>query len=781
MRSGFGLVAGCWALGAALASEPQSAGALGGKDRVAAAVTLAAEPFPLEDVRLLDGPFKQAMELDHRYLLSLEPDRLLHMFRLGAGLPSTARPYGGWMAPDQLNIEFVGHYLSACALMYASTGDERLKAKAGEVVRGLAVCQNKSGTGFVHAKPDTFSTRCEAPLGFWYAVHKILAGLLEVYVHCDNPQALEVARKLGDWAKNGADKFSDEQIQKMLEIEHGGINEALANLYALTGERRYLDLSLRFNHRAVIQPASARQDRLTGLHANTQIPKFIGTARQYELSGDASLRTASTFFWECVVRERSYVIGGNSQSEIFTPKEHLSRALGCNTCETCNTYNVLKLTRHLFCWEPRAEYADYYERALYNHILASQDPASGMMCYYLPLGPTPGCHKEYSTPENSFWCCTGTGIENHAKYGDSIYFHNASAALYVNLFIASELNWPDRGLRLRQETGFPEQGGTRLVFQCEKPVRLTLNLRHPAWAGKGFELKVNGRKASVESQPGSFASLDRNWASGDSVEVSLPLTLRTEGFRDDPGRVAFLKGPLVLCAATEGRECDLPFPVFVPGQQELAANFEPVSGLTSTLAASPTVLRFSESGGGSDVFLEPLYRLHGGRNYVVYWDTFTPAQWEAKLEARRQQQELEARIAARTVDRVLPGNEASEQQHHIQGANTWPGEQRWRHAIGGGWFSWDLKVLPGQPQELRVKYCGDDTGGREFDVLVDGQKLATQTLDYNRPGEFYEESYPIPAAWVQGKDKVVVRFQAHSGKVAGGVFGCAIVGPELKR
>ena len=229
--------------------EPYDKAAETNKVQVALVAALKAELFPLRDVRLLAGPFEHAMDFDHAYLLSLEPERLLHSFRPNAGLRSVAKPYGGWMAPDQFNIEFVGHYLSGCALMYASTGDERLKQKADEVVTGLAQCQNKSGTGFVHAKPDTFSTRCEAPLGFWYAVHKVMAGLLEVYVHCDNLQALEIARKLGDWAKNGADKFSDEQMQKMLGVEHGGINEALANLYALTGEKKYLQLALRFNHR----------------------------------------------------------------------------------------------------------------------------------------------------------------------------------------------------------------------------------------------------------------------------------------------------------------------------------------------------------------------------------------------------------------------------------------------------------------------------------------------------------------------------------------------------
>jgi DUF1680 family protein len=424
-------------------------------DKAAAVVKLRAEPFRLEDVRLLDGPFKHAMELDRQYLLSLDADRWLHVFRLNAGLPSTAKPYGGWEAPTNRACgEFVGLYLSACAEMYASTGDERVKGKTERIVEGLAECQAKFGNGFVLARPDTFTVRGEAPLGLWYQTHKLLAGLLDVHEHCGNRQALEVARKLGDWVACGADKFGAAYVQKTLDVEHGGINEALADLAARTGDPKYLKLSLRFNHLAVLGPAMKRIDALDGLHANTQIPKFIGAARQYELTGDESLATAARFFWESVVLERSYVIGGNSDGEHFTPKATLSRALSPATCETCNTYNMLKLTRHLFLWAPWSEYADYYERALFNHILASQNPDTGMMFYFAPLN---GAAKSFGTPEDSFWCCYGTGIENHAKYGDSIYFHDGGRGLFVNLLVPSELTWKEQGLTVRQETRFPRR------------------------------------------------------------------------------------------------------------------------------------------------------------------------------------------------------------------------------------------------------------------------------------------------------------------------------------
>ncbi|MCY2986826.1 MAG: glycoside hydrolase family 127 protein, partial [Planctomycetota bacterium] len=496
------------------------------KVKVRPVVPLKAQAFALQDVRLLDGPFKQALELDLQYLLSLDTDRLLHAFRVNAGLPSAAKPLGGWEEPkSEVRGHFVGHYLSACALMYASTGDQRLKEQGRAVVAGMAECQAKLGNGYLSAYPENFFDRVEAQKPVWapyYTLHKIYAGLMDMHVYCDDPQALDVCRKFADWviARNG--QLTDEQMQKMLGNEHGGMNETLANLYGLTGDEKYLKIAQRFNHLAVIGPASQREDKLTGLHANTQIPKFVGTAREYELTGEDGLKTASTFFWDTVAKERSYVIGGHSDGEHFSPKEKLSQALGPSTTETCNTYNMLKLTRHLFCWDPQAEYADFYERALYNHILASQSPESGMMCYYVPLRS--GSQKNYNSPLDAFWCCTGTGVENHAKYGDSIYFHDGDKSLYVNLFIASELNWKARGLKLRQETKYPDEPASRLTLTCEQPHELSLRIRHPWWATAGLKICVNGQPQSLASQPGSYALVTRTWKTGDTVELAMPFT-----------------------------------------------------------------------------------------------------------------------------------------------------------------------------------------------------------------------------------------------------------------
>ncbi len=757
-----------WLCGTSASAQGRAPGRKAGS-QLAPVVKFGAEPFPLQDVRLLDGPLKHAMELDCDYLLSLDADRLLHVFRIGAGLPSTAKPYGGWMAPDHRSRgEFVGLYLSACAKMYASTGDRRLKHIGDRVVAGLAECQAQLGNGFLHTHPDTFTTRCEAPLPFWYQIHKVLAGLLDMHAYCDNQQALEVARKLGDWAKAGAANWDNSQLQAMLEVEHGGINEALADLAAVTGDATYLQLALRFNHLAVLGPAAIREDRLTGLHANTQIPKFIGAAREYELNGQEWLKTAATFFWETVVYQRSYVIGGHSLGEFFTPKETLSQALGANTCETCNTYNMLKLTRHLFCWDPRVEYADYYERALYNHILASQDPATGMMCYFVPLGFDDKCRKEYCTREDSFWCCTGTGIENHAKYGDSIYYHAGQETLYVNGFIASDLDWRAVGLQLRQETAYPEEGRSRLTFNCKKPLALNVKIRRPSWAVSGFEIRVNGVLQADRSVPGNYVELARTWKQGDTIDVVMPFTMRTEAFHDNPQRKAFLFGPHVLCAVVDdSRARAAGCPVLVADDREWAALPSPVPGKPCTFAISPRALRLYVTLEGDDVVLEPMYRVHENRAYVVYWDALTTAQWQERQEA-------EARLAARTVDRVVPADEQSERDHHVRGEQTYAGEGKWRHATDGGWFSWDMKTLPDTPLELHVTYWGSDSGGREFDLLVDDRLIATQKLDNNKPGMFYDEVYRLPLELTQGKEKITIKFQAHTSRMAGGVFGCRL-------
>jgi len=740
------------------------------------AARIRAYAFPLRCVRLLPGPFHRAMELERKYLLSLDPERLLHNFRINAGLPSSAKPLGGWENPRcEVRGHFTGHYLSACALMYASTGDKRLKERADYMVAELAKCQQALGGGYLSAFPESFIDRVIARKRVWapwYTLHKILAGLLEVYARCGNKQALEAAEKFAGWIERRVSGLSDEVMQRMLDTEHGGINEALVNLYAATGKEKYLKLSLRFNHHAVIDPAARGEDRLTGLHANTQIPKFIGTARQYEFTGKKELKRASEFFWETVVKERSYVIGGNSNGEHFSPKEHLSEALSPTTAETCNTYNMLKLTRHLFSWYPDRMYADYYERALYNHILASQNPETGMMCYYVPLRS--GSRKTYSTPTDSFWCCTGTGIENHAKYGDSIYFHDGGRRLYVNLFIASELNWPQLGLTVRQETNFPQGEESTLTFLCKRPVELELAVRHPLWAGEGFGLAVNGKAVPFRESHG-YAVVRRRWKPGDRLLARLPMTVRCEGFRDNPKRVAFLKGPIVLCAEVDPAK---EVPLVVGTLEDAPAALQPIAGKPLCFKGAAERFRAFDRPEGCSLVFEPFYKMHGERFYAVYWDVATAEEFKTRRQAYLKEQERRRMLERRTVDRVRIGIEKSERKHNLRGEKTGSGlfgGRRWRHAVGGGWFSYTLEVPEDGRCELMVTYWGSDRGNRVFDILIDGKKIATQRLQDNRPRRFFDVLYPIPAELVSGKKSVTVTFKAHRQAIAGGIFDCRIL------
>ncbi len=536
-----------------------------------------------------------------------------------------------------------------------------------------------------------------------------------------------------------------------------------------------MKIAQRFNHMAVIDPASKQRGpahRPARQHAD--FPSSSDIARQYELTGEDWLKTAATFFWDTVVKERSYVIGGNSDGEMFSPKERLSQALGPNTTETCNTYNMLKLTRHLFCLDPQAEYADYYERALLQPHPGLAESARRHDVLLCAPALRVAEEQHYSTPLNAFWCCTGTGVENHAKYGDSIYFHD-DKNLYVNLFIASELNWKAKGLKLRQETKYPDEAASKLVFTCEKPVELGLHIRHPWWARTAFEIRFNGEKQAISSRPGSYAVLTRTWKSGDTVEITMPFSLRTEGFSDNPNRFAFLNGPMVLCAEVDAKK---PFPAIVAEEDQVLSGITPVPGQPSTFTGSPDEFRIAKEKQGQDVTLEPFYKMHGPRRYVVYWDRFTPAEWQAKETENKVQSERQRQQEAGVIDAVNPGEEQNERDHNLQGENTDSGdfnERKWRHATDGGWFSWEVKVLPDQAQELRVTYWGSDVGNRIFDILIDGAKIATQQLENNKPDKFYEEVYQIPADMVKGKDKVTVKFQAHPDAWAGGAFGLKVV------
>ena len=750
-----------------------------------------AEPFPLTNVRLLDGPFRDAMLCDQKYLLSLDPDRFLFNFRKNVGLESSARPYGGWDAPDceQRGTVF-GHYLTACAQMYASTGDAEFKRRVDESVAGLAICQSNSvdagfHAGYLSAFPESFIDRVEqrqrvwAP---WYALHKIMAGLLAANQLCGNAQALDIVTNMANWVKFRVDRLSPDQMQKSLDEEHGGMNEVLANLYAMTGEANYLRLSAAFNHAKVLDPLAHGEDKLNGIHANTQIPKIIGATREYELTGDPQFLTIAHTFWDSVALRRSYVIGGHSDHEHFFPTNEFARHLSTDTCETCNTYNMLKLTRELFALEPDAAKMDFYERGLYNHILASQDPETGMFVYLMSLKP--GHFKTYSTPEDSFWCCVGTGMENHSKYADTIYFHDANS-LFVNLFIASELSWPEKNISVRQETKFPESATTVLKIKSDKPVGFALKIRHPDWAVDGLKVSVNGKIQKIESAPESYFTLQREWRDGDKIEIQLPMKLHAEFLPGVTNEIALLYGPIVLAGELGTNAMPNPFargqtdfsalpapaaPVMVCDAAKLLTRVKPVSG-------QPLTFRTDGIGRPQDVTLIPFYQMHRQR-YSVYWNLLSEEDWRtqaaqlAAAEARRISDE------ARTVDIVRPGEQQSEIDHQVQGEKSDPLEalgRKLRHAYDGGWFSYEMKVDSTALNELVCTWWGDENGERNFDILVDGVKIASQKLLHNQPGSFWDATYAIPAELTRGNAKVTVKLQAQPGNFAGGLFGTRIL------
>lgn len=756
------------------------------RTKVDPVVRIRAYGFDLSEVKLLDGPFKEAMERDAAYLLTVEPDRLLHRFRLYAGLEPKAPLYGGWETMG-ISGHSLGHYLSACSRMFAATGRGEFKERVDYIVTELDVCQRASGNGYVGGVEDGKRVFAEVASGNirtkpfelsgvwvpWYTQHKLFAGLWDAYRYCAGKRALSVVTKLGDWADQVTSGLSDEQFQEMLACEHGGMNEVLAELYAVTGNKKYLRLSRRFHHRAVLDPLGRQEDLLSGLHGNTQIPKIIGVARRYELTGDVSDRSIADFFWNRVVHHHSYVTGGHGEFEHFGPPDQLNTRLSSSTTESCNTYNMLKLTRHLIAWSPKAEYADYYERALYNHILASQDPDSGMMCYFVPLDS--GDFKRYSKPFNSFTCCHGTGMENHAKYGDSIYFHDDNG-VFVNLFIPSVLEWKEKGLILRQETAFPRENTTGLQVTTTAPLNLAIRIRRPGWAEGPLEIRVDGEVVHGDSTTSGYVELKRTWETGDRIEVSFPMKVRLEAMPDNPDRVALFYGPILLAGdlGPVEKEGEAVSPPVTPS---LVTDRRDAGGWTERVDRDG--LSFITSGVGRpvDVRLIPFWEMHH-RRYAVYWDLFTPRQWEVlqpRLRAERNRRRL---LDVRTIDVFQPGVTEAEQAHGLRGQRMETGEfsgRRYRQAFAGGWFEFVMKVEPEAAQELQCTYWSYDRRGRLFDILVDGTLVGTQSLEEKRDGEFFEVTYPLPGDLTRGKRTVVVRFQPHEEKWAGALFGARVL------
>ena len=591
-----------------------------------------AQPFDLGSVRLNDGALLWLMERNNEFLRGLEADRLLHTFRLTAGLPTSAAPLGGWEKPDvELRGHFTGHFLSGCALMSASSGDLELRGKGNLMVAELAKCQKANGAGYLSAFPPSFFDRLRAGQKVWapwYTIHKIMAGLLDMYVLAQNEQALDVVRGMAGWAKRWTDELSDEDMARVLRVEFGGMNEVLYNLYAVTGVKDYAAAAHRFDHEWLYGPLAEGRDELKGLHVNTQIPKIIGAARRYELTGEARYRRIAEFFWTQVTQHRAYATGGTSNDEHWrTDPDKLAGELGPATEECCCTYNMLKLTRHLFAWSPEARYIDYYERAYLNGIIGTMNPRTGLTMYYVPLAT--GYWKVFASPRGSFWCCTGTGVESFSKLADSIYFHDEQG-LYVNLFLASELDWEEKGVRVLQDPAFTH-GETLLRVMTAKPTQLAMRIREPYWTDGKMVLTVNGRPAAA-TRAGGYLVVDRTWTGGDELHATLPIGLHIDPMPDDDTLQAIMYGPLVLAGdlGTEGltdamrtggdNPPDMPPP---PGAapEFVGDAHDPGSWIE---LADRTPLLFLTKGQKRNVYLMPFSRVLDQR-YGVYWRV-TPKQ-----------------------------------------------------------------------------------------------------------------------------------------------------------
>ncbi|MCC7433857.1 MAG: glycoside hydrolase family 127 protein [Methanoregulaceae archaeon] len=747
---------------------------------VVSVAPLKAEPFPLGRVELLDGPFARANQATAKYLLTVNPDRLLHSFRKHSGLEPKAPMYGGW---ENMGLagHSLGHYLSACAMEFAVSGDKRFKEKVDYIIAEFVACQKSRPDGYLGAMPDGDRVWAEVKKGEirsggfdlnglwapWYTHHKVFAGLLDAHALTGNKVALEVARKFGDWAIDTTKDLTSELWEKMLACEYGGMNEAMAELYARTGEKKYLDLSRKFYDKRVLDPLSKGENSLPGKHSNTQIPKIVGLARLYELTGNETDLKTARFFWDTVVNHHTYVIGGNSNHEYLGLPDKLSEALSSNTAETCNTYNMLRLTRHLFMQDPKTEFFDYYERAHLNHILASQNPEDGMVTYFMPLAS--GSSRGYSNPENNWTCCHGSGMENHVKHVDSIYWREKDDLL-VNLFIPSTLDWREAGLTLQMETKYPEDGNVKVTVHGNAKRDLMIRFRHPSWAKERIEANVNGRSSDFSSRPGDWITVVRKWKDGDVIEFQIPMKLRTEAMPDNPKRIALLWGPVVLAADLGTRRGEAPrTPVLVTNGKPIDEWLEP--------SGNPLEWKTKATGRPGDLTFRPFYA-HVRNRYAVYFDDYTEAEWQ-KAEADFRAEEARVRdLEARTVDAMRIGEMQPERDHNLKSERNdvrAANGRSFRTPMGGGWMEFEMKVDGTAANELVITYWGNDRIRPDFEILVDGVKVADENLDGRPKNAFYDVVYPLPPTATAGKSKVTVRVQGKGNAWSGSFSGARVV------
>lgn len=741
-------------------------------------------PFPLAQVRLTPSPWLDAQQANLRFLLSLEPDRLLARFRENAGLTPKAPLYGGWES-DIIAGHTLGHYLSALSLHHAHTGDAETRRRADYIVAELALCQSQGTDGYVAALgrrvdgvthpngkalfDDVMKGHIDPRFGNlnggWaplYNLHKTLAGLLDAHQHLGNVAALEVALGLAAYIDRVFSTLDTAATQLVLDCEHGGLQESIAELYARTGTRRWLDLARRLRHEKTFRPLAQQHDEMDALHSNTEIPKYVGAARLYEVGGGEDNAAATRYFWHTVTRQRSYVVGGNGDREWFYAKGQISRYITDQTCEHCSTYNMLKIGRHLFQWEPHGRWFDFYERAHLNHTLAAQNPKTGMFAYMMPL--MAGATRSWSRPVDQFWCCMGSGMEAHAKHGESIFWQGGSAAapaLYVNEFIPSTLAWPGVGA-FELRTRFPHSETVELLVTRAEAVKpLALHLRVPAWT-RGATLTVNGKPVALAVRRG-YAVLRRRLIKGDTIVLTLPMSLYREATPDDPSVHAYLLGPMVL-AADLGHAGGPLLPEDSPAV--LAEHSTPAK------AAGSVDIHILSDATGEQLTLRPFYRQWNNRT-AVYFTSFPRAAWPAEAARREKLRAAREATLAASVDVFHPGDAASENAHACVAERTELTPYRGRTGrlikAGGGYLEADLRAAD-RPLTLYVSYWGEAERGL-IDIMVDGALIATQRLEREQPGSFFEAAYRIPDAASPGKSRLRIRLQPRPDTRGPSVYG----------
>ena len=761
--------------------------------------------FPLSQITLLEGPLKHARDLNIETLLKYDCDRLMAPYRKEAGLTPKAKCYPNW---DGLDGHVGGHYLTAMAIN-AATGNKECRKRMEYIISEIAECAEANcknhpqwGVGYMGGMPNSQNIwngfkdgDFRVYSGSWapfYNLHKMYAGLRDAWLYCSNEQAKSLFLQFCNWAIHITSGLSDEQMERMLGNEHGGMNEVLADAYAITHEQKYLDCAKRFSHKRLFTPMSQRQDCLDNMHANTQVPKVIGFERISELSGNEDYHVASSFFWDIVTGERSLAFGGNSRREHFPAKDACMDFINdIDGPESCNTNNMLKLTEDLHRRNPEARYADYYELATFNHILSTQHPEHGGYVYFTPARPRH--YRNYSAPNEAMWCCVGTGMENHGKYGQFIYTH-AGDALFVNLYAASQLDWKERGITLRQETAFPYSENSTITI-AEGKGTFNLMVRYPGWVHPGeFKVSVNGKPADIITGPSSYVSINRKWKKGDVVNINFPMHSSLRYLPNEPQYVALMHGPILLGMIT-GTESmasliadDSRFGQYAGGPKQpidkapILINND-IASIPSQLTPVPgKPLHFTLSTRTENKIegeLQPFFEIHDSR-YMIYWLALTEGSYKQYIDNIAKQEQERQALEASTVDKVQPGEQQPETDHQMETDESYTGNTNnvfYRDARNGHYFSYLMQTDGLTNLKLRLKYWGvGEWKSHEFDIYIDDVLLRSinNTGKY-RISEFKAETYDIPATLLQDKKQVRVKFVAKPNKQIGEIYEVRLI------